>query len=121
MQTAFGKPDPRLCTNRLACNDYRKAYAVGKNICEGCKGSLEGDRAMMTLLDEHLDKLISQVFSITAETFVKNIVQCATDIRLALADEGMNISGGEIGMLMNYRLCQRLSHLETQARIAALK
>ncbi len=108
------------CTNRLACNDYRAAYASGKDACPKCGRDLLVDRKITTLVDKHLDPIIDKIGGQEAATVGEWITVAIMAVRDDMIHAGITpVSPGEAGLAVTYRLLTRVSVLETAVRVAA--
>jgi hypothetical protein len=105
--------DARLCTNYLVCKSYKQARQAGKKVCGGCAGDFSSHSKLTKILDKHLAPLSSAVNHNTPETMAERIVAAAIAIREEIAAEGLEVSPGEVGMLMQYRELQHVADLES--------
>jgi hypothetical protein len=109
--------DPALCTAYLACPNYLAASKQKKPRCEKCRGDITGHTIVTRACDRILDPIINQSLTATPDEMVDRIVQAAHDIRAVLSEECIDVEAAEVGLLIPYRLMQRLAHANTQIGI----
>lgn len=111
--------DPRLCRSYASCDDFQRSYRGNQDRCIGCAGDITSLRAVSRVLDEELAPLIDVARHAAPEDIAETIVEViATRIPARMAaDLDQHIAPQEAGMLVTYRLLQRVALLEAQTKM----